>query len=133
MSIILISIRPKHSENIFNGKKRFEFRKRLPKEAPDKALVYVTSPKKEIVGTLVIKCAHHEKPDKLWKQTRRDAGVSKKDFDSYFNGCEKAHALEIKKAVPLPKPVPLTKLNLDRPPQSWQYIDEKQFRKVAKM
>lgn len=131
MTFILISVHPKHSQNIFSGKKRFEFRKRLPAQAPEAALVYETTPTQAIVGVLMIKGAYHEAPAKLWRRTSRGAGVDKARFHQYFKGSETAHALEVGKALQLRKPIPLSKIKIERAPQSWQYIDENQFRKIA--
>ena len=50
MCAILLSINPNHVENILNGTKRYEFRKRVCKRHVDKILIYSTTPVMKVVG-----------------------------------------------------------------------------------
>ena len=50
MCSILISINPEHVENIFNGTKKYEYRKIKCKQDIDKIIIYSTSPIMKIVG-----------------------------------------------------------------------------------
>ena len=54
MSTILMSIKPEYVNKIFDGTKRYEYRKKLCKQRIDKIIVYSSSPIKKIVGELII-------------------------------------------------------------------------------
>ena len=53
MCVILLSINPNHVENILNGTKRYEFRKKVCKRHVDKILIYSTTPIMKVVGNEV--------------------------------------------------------------------------------
>lgn len=55
MCKILLSINPNHVENIFNGTKKYEFRKVECKKPVDKIIIYSTSPIKKVVGEALVK------------------------------------------------------------------------------
>ena len=44
MATILLSVKPKYIEKIFNGTKKYEFRKKLAKLDVSKIILYSTSP-----------------------------------------------------------------------------------------
>ena len=50
MCKILLSINPEHVENIFNGNKKYEYRKIKCKEKVDKIIIYSTAPIMQVVG-----------------------------------------------------------------------------------
>lgn len=50
MYTILLPIHPDHVKNIFNGTKRYEFRKRICKKPVDRILIYSTSPVMKVMG-----------------------------------------------------------------------------------
>lgn len=50
MCAILLSINPIHVENILNGTKSYEFRKRACKKQVDRILIYSTNPVMKVVG-----------------------------------------------------------------------------------
>ena len=55
MCAILLSINPIHVENIMNGTKRYEFRKKACKRHVDKILIYSTNPIMRVVGEAEVK------------------------------------------------------------------------------
>ena len=54
MCNMLISINPQHVENIFNGTKKYEYRKTKCKIKPTKIIIYASSPIKKVVGEIII-------------------------------------------------------------------------------
>ena len=52
MATILLSIKPEYVERIFNGSKKYEFRKYLPQEKVEKIVVYSTDPVQRVVGEI---------------------------------------------------------------------------------
>jgi predicted transcriptional regulator len=125
--VLLLSIRPKFAEMIFAGTKTVELRRVRPTiAAGDLALVYVTSPVKELQGAFKVSKTVSGKPDFIWKKYGKKSGVTRDEFDTYFNGKVEAHALLIEEAWMLAKPVRLACLRKEkrgfRPPQSFHYI-----------
>jgi predicted transcriptional regulator len=49
---ILLSIKPEFVKQIFAGTKRYEFRRRLPKEEVGKLVIYATNPVKQVMGEI---------------------------------------------------------------------------------
>jgi predicted transcriptional regulator len=125
----LISIKPQFAEMIFSGKKTVELRRVPPKAAPgDLALVYVSSPVKELQGCFEVSRIDSGSPSALWKRCGKQSGVSRQTFMDYFQGKAVAHALVIKRAWKLPAAVRLASLRERRsgfrPPQNFQYLKE---------
>ena len=91
---ILISLKPKHAEHIFGGKKTVELRKRRPKIGPGTRIcIYATSPIAAIKGYASLIQIKSAPPADIWKTWGDQSGISKNEFDSYFRNCKIAHAL----------------------------------------
>ena len=50
MCKILLSINPEHVENILDGTKKYEYRKKSCKKDIDRIVIYSTHPVKKVVG-----------------------------------------------------------------------------------
>lgn len=77
MCAILLSINPNHVENIMNGTKRYEFRKRACKRHVDKILIYSTTPVMKVVGEAEVEDVLIDKPQIIWKKTQKKSGIEK--------------------------------------------------------
>lgn len=124
---LLISIRPRFAEMIFTGSKTVELRRVCPKvSSGDLALVYVSSPTKELQGGFEVKEVISASPLALWRKVGKKSGITQKEFFDYFDGKTEAHALVIKHAWKLPVPIRLASLRQRRggfrPPQSFHYL-----------
>jgi predicted transcriptional regulator len=124
---LLISIRPRFAEMIFAGSKTVELRRVCPKiTSGDLALVYVSSPTKELQGAFEIGKVISATPSALWKKIGKKSGITRAEFFAYFHGKTEAHALVIERAWKLPAPICLTSLRQSkggfRPPQSFHYL-----------
>lgn len=84
MCAILLSINPQHVENIMNGTKKYEFRKRACKRHVDKILIYSTNPVMKVVGEAEVEDILIEDPESLWKKTQKNSGIDKAFFDKYY-------------------------------------------------
>jgi len=124
---VLLSIKPKYAKLIFSGKKRFEFRKIIfTNRSVSEVYVYVTSPEKRIVGKFTIAGILSDSPNNIWKQTRKYAGITKKDYNEYFADSKTAYAIEIKEMTLFSEPIdPLVYDDNFRAPQSFIYLDRK--------
>lgn len=70
MYTILLPIHPDHVKNIFNGTKRYEFRKRICKKPVDRILIYSTSPVMKVMGEAEIEDILVDTPEIIWERTK---------------------------------------------------------------
>ena len=123
MEYILISIEPKHIEQIRLGNKGYEFRKfKIRNSSIHKMLIYSCLPLQKVVAKCTLECVLEDSPENLWRRTSDKAGLSKKDFDKYFKGIEKGYAFKITDVEFFPEPLPLSEFGIAKAPRSIQYI-----------
>lgn len=122
MSTILMSIKPEYVEKIFNGTKKYEYRKKKCKKNIDKIIVYSTSPIKKIVGELEIETVLVSSKNIIWEKTNLYGGIEKEKYFQYFNNQDIAVAYKIKSYKLYEKEKDLIDLNIAVPPQSYVYI-----------
>lgn len=121
---IILSIHPSHIEKILSGKKRYEYRKRIPTNIRY-IVVYATAPIKMIVAFIEIDSIIKDSPEIVWKKTKQYAGISEDFFMRYFSNHQDAYAIKIKAAHELQAPKPLTDLKDNIcAPQSYIYLKE---------
>jgi predicted transcriptional regulator len=121
---ILLSIKPWFADAILAGDKRFEFRRSIfCRPGIDRVLLYSSIPEQCVVGEFVIGGVLSLPPQCLWMRTRKYAGIKKADFDKYFMGKRRAHAIKVSFPLRYSKPLDLLQdFGLVRPPQSFCYI-----------
>jgi predicted transcriptional regulator len=120
---ILLSIKPQYAQQIFDGSKRYEYRRSLfRKEGIKHVLVYASSPVKKIIGEFEISNIIYDDIEKLWEETKVHSGISKSAFFAYFSNRDKGYAIEIGKITKYENPIILDKQHGITPPQSFVYI-----------
>ncbi len=120
---VLLSIKPEFAEKIFDGTKRYEFRRSIFKEENiTKVIVYASSPLQQVIGEFEIADIFSLNPKALWKKTKRYSGISEKYFFNYFYDKEIGHAIKIKNVKRYRKPLSLKENFNTIPPQSFSYI-----------
>ena len=93
---ILISLRPRYADLIFDGLKKAELRLRdLSRMKGRDVFVYVTSPMMKLRGGFHVGEVLTGTPDDIWEKVSDYAGIDKPDFDAYYSGRELACALKI--------------------------------------
>lgn len=133
MESILLSINPEYVERIFDGSKKYEFRKRLASRTVDKILMYSTAPIMKVVGEVQIVETISASPTALWECTKKFAGISRDKYRKYFKGCKVAYAYQLGQVIRYDPPKELNEFNICLPPQSFLYLpgeqaDEEKFR-----
>ncbi|MBR0417542.1 MAG: hypothetical protein IJI66_00050 [Erysipelotrichaceae bacterium] len=123
MCKILLSINPEHVNNILNGNKIYEFRKTSAKMPVDKLFIYCTKPVKKVVGFAEVSEIINGNPEEVWDKTKNGAGISKKFYDDYYLGRNKAVAYKLKKVNAFKEPKDLSYYGIHNAPQSYVYID----------
>jgi len=120
----LISIRPEFVEAIVSGEKTVEFRRRNLKLEPNSRLwIYCTSPTAAVTALAIVTKVHSGHVSEIWRTYGSKGYVSRLEFDEYFDGVEKAFAIEIAQVSNLLKPIELADLRsvVDgfQPPQTY--------------
>ena len=123
MSTILMSIKPEYVNKIFNGSKKYEYRKIKCKNDPDRIIVYSSYPIKKVIGELIIEEVLYDDKEIIWKKTNEYGGIEKKKYDEYFKNKEYAIAYKIKEYIKYDIPKELKEYNINQAPQSYIYID----------
>jgi len=120
---VLLSIKPEFALKIFDGSKRYEYRRVIFKnQEVNRVIVYASDPVKQIIGEFEIEDILHEDPESLWVKTKRHAGISKKRFFNYFTNKSKGYAIKVKATRVYDNPLPLSSFMISSPPQSYMYL-----------
>ena len=120
--IALFSIRPEYVEQIFNGTKRFEYRKQPNRTPINKILIYETSPIMKIVGEAEVEEVLVDTPEVIWEKTKEYSGINKKFYDQYFRKRDTAVAYQLKNVIKYETPKELSNFGIKRAPQSFCYL-----------
>ena len=124
MCAILLSINPNHVENIMNGTKEYEFRKKACKRQVDKILIYSTTPIMRVVGEADVEDVLIDTPEVIWEKTEEKSGIDKAFFDQYYENREQAVAYKLINVKQYEEPKELEEFGVSNAPQSFQYIEE---------
>lgn len=120
---VLLSIKPEFAFKIFEGTKRFEFRKVIFKKPNiTTVVVYASSPVQKVIGEFEIDKILSSDPNEIWEQTKQYSGISEDFFNEYFEDREIAHAIKIKKAKKYKTPLNIKSDFNVFPPQSYVYL-----------
>ena len=121
---VLLSIKPEFAEKIFNGTKRYEFRRSLFKNPNVKTVVvYASSPVQRVIGEFEIDSILHSDTNLLWERTKDYAGISEEYFFDYFGDKSSGFAIKIKHTKLYEKSLSLQKEFNVKPPQSFMYLE----------
>ncbi|MGH1363279.1 MAG: ASCH domain-containing protein [Calditrichia bacterium] len=120
---VILSIKPEFATKIFNGSKKYEFRRSLFKNpSVNKVVVYASAPISKVIGEFEIDHVIHSDIDELWQTTEEHAGISKEYYMSYFDGKEAGYAIKIKKTKKYPDQLSIEQEYGIKPPQSFAYL-----------
>lgn len=122
MCNMLISINPEHVENIFNGSKKYEYRKIRCKQDIDKIIIYSTYPIMKVVGEAKIEKILEDSPDNIWEETKNYSGIDLKFYQEYFQDRNKAIAYKLTNIKKYNKPKDLSSYGIKKAPQSFVYV-----------
>ncbi len=129
-NIILLSVRPKYAEKIFKHTKTVELRRVRPKylQKGDLVLVYVSSPIQALAGTVKVERVVEEPLKNLWQQVKKQAGVTRQEFNSYYKGVSTGVGIFFEEVQKFQEPIKLQTIRehllLFRPPQSFRYAND---------
>lgn len=124
---LLVSLRPRHADNILAGTKTFEFRRISPRLAEgDTVVVYSTAPVSAVVGRFTVSTVLSKPPEALWRRVSSGPGLTREEFLRYFQGAAIAHAIGVGTVDVLSDPISLAAIRAAiptfAPPQSYWYL-----------
>ena len=124
MKAVLLSIKPEFAHKIFEGSKKFEFRKQVFKDTSvKKVIVYSSSPEQKVIGEFEIETILSDTPDNLWIQTSFNSGITQEFYNEYFEGRDKAFAIKVASTKKYRKQKSLADFNIQSAPQSFAYVE----------
>lgn len=120
---VLLSIKPCFADKIFDGSKKFEFRRSIFKNPHIKTvLVYASSPTQKVIGEFQIERILNQDLPSLWAETKDHAGIDEAYFYQYFGDKQQGYAIKITKAKKYRTPLCIRKDFQLTPPQSFLYV-----------
>lgn len=124
---IILSIKPIYWDLIKSRKKTVEFRRKWVKDYTEinRVFIYVSSPIQKIAAMLEIDWIV-DNLHMIWNEYGNFGGISKEDFDKYFEGQSYGHVLIIKRI----EQITLIKPSLlwpwwKRAPQNFMYVKKR--------
>jgi predicted transcriptional regulator len=137
-TILLISLHQDHMLNIFSGKKRVELRKIRPRVTHgDLVVLYVTRPLKALVGSFEVAKVLEGPPERLWRKVGTSSGVTRSQFDSYYDGSSYGYGIMVKNPSAFPKSLSLADIRRVWtkffPPQGYKYLNQDERRLLIKI
>ncbi|WP_075603128.1 hypothetical protein [Saccharicrinis aurantiacus] len=122
---VLLSIKPEYAYKIFDGSKKYEFRRTLFKNTNVKTIVvYASSPVQKVIGEFEIDSILNEGLDSLWQKTKDFSGISRGFFFDYFSNKENGYAIKIKKTKMYKEALCIKEDFNAKPPQSFMYLKD---------
>jgi predicted transcriptional regulator len=128
---LLLSLRPRFAELLLTGAKTVELRRVRP-NVPSGAvtLIYASAPTCALLGVAAVVGVHVADREWIWRRHGGHAGITRAEYDTYFEGTADAVAIALTAVRRLPRPVPLPELRRGRewfrPPQSFRYLSAEQ-------
>ena len=120
---VLLSIKPEFAYKIFDGTKKYEFRKSIFKRTDvRKIIVYASAPIKKVIGEFTIEDILNDEVDLIWEQTYQHSGITRSFYRSYFENKEKAYAIKIGQTTRYERTKNLSDYNILVAPQSFVYL-----------
>lgn len=122
---VVLSIKPEYAYKIFDGSKRFEFRRSIFKNKNVKSvIVYASAPVQKVIGEFEIENILDDDLKTLWGRTKEFSGISEEYFYEYFSNKDRGFAIQVKSKKKYRKAKCLkSDFNLS-PPQSFAYLKE---------
>ena len=122
---VLLSIKPEFAEKIFDGTKKYEFRKSIFKNNDvQTVVVYASSPIQQVIGEFAIADILNDDVEAIWNETSHYSGITHDFYLSYFSNKDKAYAIKIGKTKRYRQSRSLSDYKLNSAPQSFAYIKE---------
>ena len=130
--VMVLSIHPRHVEKILEGSKSVELRRTRPLVGPGQPVaIYATLPSGALVATCRISEIQAGTPPEIWRLVGDATGLTRVEFDEYFEGADSAVALHLVAVTALVDEITLEDLRAQgrrfHPPQTWHFFDRQRL------
>lgn len=121
---VLLSIKPKYCKKIFDGTKKWEYRKKIwTHKNVDRVEVYASAPISKVIGWFIPYGIKNDYRRDLWWDTGKQGGIEFKEFKEYFKDNAYGYAVGICNPELYGIPRDLKRdYGIKRPPQNFMYI-----------
>ena len=126
---IVISVQHKFVERIVAGKKAAELRRRAPRIQPGcRVWIYTKAPEAVISICVTVDRIVTGSPQEIWQRHRTDLGVSRDEFQNYFDGTATGCAIFFRQVEDVSPGVGLSEIGSKakgfHPPQFFKRLEE---------
>lgn len=120
---VILSIKPEFAYKIFEGTKKFEFRRVLFKNKRVKNIVvYASAPISKVIGEFEIDTIFQQDLTTLWNKTSEFSGITQAYYTDYFEGKKEGFAIKVKNPKMYDSQLCIKESFGLNPPQSFAYI-----------
>ena len=132
---VLMSIRSRHVRSIVAGTKTYELRRKIPRVLVGMSIfIYSSGEDRAVTACAEVAGVDSGPPETIWSKYEKVLGVTREEFDDYFEGADLAHALQLDKVQANKSPITLEELRSDfgiEPPQSWRYLSHESLNRFV--
>ena len=128
---VLISIFPIYANQIFEGVKKVEFRKKIFNADIKKIVIYSTMPIGKIEGFVDYDGIETCSPSELWRKYSNIGGIKKERYDAYFSNLDIAYGIKVKNPVRFNRSFAIAEIG-KKPPQSYAYLTKEEFAEICR-
>jgi predicted transcriptional regulator len=131
---VLLSVKPRFSEQIAAGLKRVEFRRSWAIEPVGLLVIYASAPTQRIVAVVEVEGVEHAAPSKLWTRcSSRGPGLARAELLAYLDGKDMGYGVLLGQVTKPNKPIePGAVIKDFRPPQSYRYLSAAELKRIGK-
>lgn len=121
---LMMSIHHDFAQAIYDGKKKYEFRKNHVTQDVRWVYMYETAPYKQVTGRFSVKNVLTADPNVLYLLCGKyeESHLTRKQFKQYYAGSKTGTALEIDKVEKFDQPKTLANFDIKRAPQNYTTI-----------
>ena len=127
---VAMSVRPEYAAAIAAGTKRVEFRRKRMHAHVSHAIFYATAPAKRLVCACEAFWVDWADLEALWVRWGEVGGISREEFDAYYEGCEEGLAIILSKPRVFKPGVELSDIGLERAPQAYRYVERMRLERI---
>ena len=133
--MLLMSIKPAYIQQIINGAKTIELRKKRPRVTKGDLIVfYASSPQKAIRAAATVKCIIEGTPEEIWESSWEQFGINRHVYNDYFAESKRAYGIVLDTVWVYAKPIGIEEMRnlFDNfmPPQSFRYLSKEESKVV---
>ena len=127
---VALSVRAEYALAVAAGDKRVEFRRKRMHAPVSHAIFYAAAPAKRLVCLCEAFWLDWTDLEALWARWGDKGGVSREEFDAYYEGCEEGLAIELANPRAFKAGVELSDIGLRQAPQGYRYVDRMALERI---